>query len=285
VSAPQESTPAQPASAEPAAETKTAPGPVPYERFREVNERAKTAEARTRAIEAEVLQPMSTDPVGWLVDSFAEVLNDPRYASDPRLKSFAGRQLSGRAATTTAQPTPEAAEDVAMPEIAPLVDSAGNKVYAAEDVMALLSWQEQKLLGKVKQELAPLEEIQTERAYAKQHAKAVEVASKVVGKAKSIMEAYRKAPGWTKEIEPAVKARFNELRQAGEEDPTHAMSLAYQQIVVPTLGQKERQAVVTSLQNKQQASTVTARGPTAPAKGGVVDTRAIAAQVFAEAGT
>ena len=280
--APQATATTTPAPVESAAEDKT--GSLPLERHKAIleGERTKRAEveSRVQALESTLLQPMQTDPVGWLVESFAEVLRDPRYQYDPRLKSFAGQQLRG-GKSPLASPTAEVtAEDAPMPAITPLVDSAGNKVYAAEDVETLLKWHGEHVLGQVRQTIAPIEE---RHQAEEQFAKARDVALAVTRNAKSIMDEYRKAPGWTKAIEPQVLARYRDLRSQGK-SPESALSFAYQHIVVPTLSQREREAVVSSLQQKTQVTSTPSRTVTTPPKQGDVSVREITRQVFAEAG-
>ena len=271
----------QETSAQENAETEqTASGIIPLERHKAVleGERAKRTEIeqRLQTVEQSIVAPMQRDPVGWLVESFAEVLNDPRYNADPRLKSFAGRQLRGGPTATE-----QAAAADAPPQLQPLVDGHGNKVYAAEDVEALVDWRIKQALGQVEQTISPIKQ---KHEQAEKLAQAREVISKVTTNAKTLMERYRKAPGWTPEIEPQVKAKYAEHLQAGH-GPSDALAFAYQDVVVPTLSQRERQAVVSSLHAKTQATTISPSAPvTTPAKKGPVSIRDLAREALAEAG-
>ncbi len=255
--------------------------PIPVDRHESIlrGERTKreAAETRVRDYEQAVIQPMQADPVGWLVTSFAEVLQDPRYAADPRLKSFAGRSLSGRASAPPVTGT-------GKPEITPLVDGNGNKVFAAEDVQALLDWQQEQILSTVDEKLAPVEALKVEREQQAELAEATATVRKIASKAKRLGDEYRKSPGWTKEIEPHVMARYDQWRKAGH-DVQSSIAFAYRDVVIPTLTAKERQGALASLQSKTQPSgSLTSRSVTAPAKAGPPDTRSIARQVMAEAG-
>ena len=273
--------PQTPAVAPVPAGTEKPKPPIPLDRHEAIlhGERTKreAAEAKARDYEQAVIQPMQSDPVGWLVTSFAEVLQDPRYAHDPRLKSFAGKSLSGRASA------PPAVTGAERPQIVPLVDGNGNKVFAAEDVQALLEWQQQQILGTVDEKLAPVAAIQAERENQAELAEATKQVRKIASTAKRIGDEYRRSPGWSKEIEPQVMARYDQWRTAGH-DARSSMAFAYRDVVVPTLTAKERQSALGALQTKTQPQPITSRSVTAPAKAGPASTRSIAESVMREAG-
>jgi hypothetical protein len=247
---------------------------VPYERFREVNERAKSVESRFNAI-APTVQQLSEDPVGFLMRLSQELHAHPDFATDARLRSEAARVLGTRRAPPQADPSSE------MPEITPLVDSNGHQVLSLEDAQKLIDWKVQQAVGEVQKTIAPITQ---KHAYDAKVQEATQLVERVQGQATALLTEYRKAPGWTKDTEPAIKAKYAELCSRGL-SPEAALGVAYTQVVAPTLGQARVAQVVSSLQQKPQATTMApARSITAPGKGGEQSIRDITKEVFAELG-
>ena len=114
-------------------------------------------------------------------------------------------------------------------------------------------------------------------------AHATEVIKSVSAQAKSLMEKYRAAPGWTKELEPKVRERYSALLQQ-KVSAESALAFAYQEVVVPTLTAQKVSEAVNTLQTKPQATTVATRSVSSPGKASRTSVRSLAAEAFAEAG-
>lgn len=272
----------EPPATDPAA-AKPKPGPVEYARFHEVNERMKTAEATAQTTRQQLeqleshpifkqFQRYGGDPIEFAIGLLNEIQGVPEL--DQRLRSQAARWMRA------GQAQPTAVADEAMPE-PDLRDANGSyTVYSGERMKELLQWQQKQLLGHVEKTIAP---ITAKHKQSEEIAQATAAMQRVTSEATTILTEWRAAPGWTKENEPQIKKRYAELVKQGQK-PELAIGLAYRDVVVPTLAQRERQAVTASLQTKTQATTMSPqRGVTTPAKAAATrDTRDLVREALAE---
>ena len=255
---------------EPAAVTATGetkpPGPIPFERHKAILENERKArqpletelqsyrqrEAQFREAE-EFRRAFESDPGAYwteIGDKLAATTEGQAF-----LRSQAGKWLrTGKAASAADLP-----DD--MPD-ADLQDREGHEVYSKGRMREVVSWLRQHLKGELQAEIAPLTQ---QHQLNEQRAKAQQLATDVAQKATTTLQAWRTSPGWTKELEPQIKARYADLLKAGHE-AHEALGLAYAQVVVPTLGQREQAKVISSLQSKTAATTVApGRGLSSPA--------------------
>lgn len=242
-------------------------GPIPLKAHKDILERER---AKRAPLEQEVQQLRQREQQYREVEEFRQ-----RFEADPGaywteigdklsahpdgrkfLQSQAAKWLrAGRASEPSSDEMPAA----------DLQDSQGHGVYSETQMAKLLEWQRSQLMGHVQETIAP---ITRRHAQETQLAQARDLAQKTSAQATSILTEWRTKPGWTEKTEPAIKARFKEYRQAGHNEHL-ALAWAYTDVVVPTLGQQERAAMVESLQSKTAATTVApGRSLTAKAKPG-----------------
>lgn len=220
----------------------TVPGPVAYERFREINERMKAAEARASQFDAQQrdLQPLLT----WR----QQFQNDPiaafgQLAEELQAHPELGAKFRSQAARWLRSGAPKATESAAMPQ-ADIVDpQTGTKLYSAEQAAALLEWKTQQLLGQVQQQMQPLQDHFQQQQQEKQ---AQQAWSGALNRASQTLAQWRQMPGFQEH-----EGKIKELVKQGND-----LGLAYAKVVVPTLSQRERQAVTQSLSQKTQTTTV-----------------------------
>jgi len=222
--------------------TSSQPGPIPYDRFHEVNTRMQTAESRAKEIEAQLreVQPLLTwrqqfqhDPIAAFGQLAEELQAHPELGQ--KFRSQAGRWLRGGG-----QPKPAEAP---MPQPDLIDPSTGTRVYSAEQAAALMDWKTQQVLGQVQQQVAPLQEHVEQQRQEKVARQAWEGA---LTRASQTLGQWRQMPGFTEH-----EGQIKQLVQQGVD-----LGMAYAKVVVPTLSQRERQAVTQSLQAKTQATTM-----------------------------
>lgn len=255
--------------------TKPTPGPVDYQRFYEVNERMKKAELRAQEFDSlqRDIAPLLTwrqqfqqDPIAAFGQLAEELQAHPELGQ--KFRSQAARWLRGGAPKPAETPMPP--PDMVDP-------ASGTRLYSAEQAAALVEWKLQQFQGQIEQRIAPLQEREEKRQQLEQAQHAWDGA---LQRANQTLTEWRKMPGFVDH-----EAQIKGLVKGGVD-----LGLAYAQIVVPTLSQRERQAVTQSLQAKTQATTMSpGYSPSgAPQSPSYADThtaaREIARDVFATLG-
>ena len=241
----------------------TAPGPVPYQRFEEVNRRMKDAEDRWRNTEqswGEILQGnpqqirdmlgwyqrAAADPVAHATQLLTELQADERYR--PQVASQAARILQGlRGLQPKEDPEPQ-------PD---LVAENGAPVYSASRLREWRAWDGQRskveMESRLTEALKPLREMQQERHQAQvtQHATA------------QAAQQYHDAQQWHgfKEHEAAIAKAFND-------HPRWSLQDAYLHVlhtdILPSYPAQAQAKVVADLQSKAAAQTLNPAGSTRP---------------------
>ena len=197
--------------------TDPAPGPVPYERFNEVNTKyaqlkwAEGLDTQSVRQQQQFFQWLQTDPEGAF-----------KYMEDYLTRSGALKRPQ-QAAQPDARPQP----DVVVPE-------TGQKFYSAEAAEKLSQWIAKQSTQPLEQRLQSIEHThaQTRAQAAAQH-KLAEAAS------------------W-----PYYTEHQQEILRTMENDHRLSLEGAYQRVVLPKMRQLERQAVLSEINQKSQASTV-----------------------------
>lgn len=243
------------------------PGPIPYERFYEVNERMKAAEqnaARWQKAQEQfgdlsqvdptvyrtamgLVNQLRTSPVEAVTALINELSANDQYR--PQLASQAARLLNG---LRVKQP----AED---PEPQPdLMAENGSPVYSATQQRSWLEWNQRKMQANFEQKLAdataPLRDMQREREIAKVQQHAESVASQM----------YERAKTWH-----GFKENEAKIREAFAANPGWQLQDAYLHVlhtdILPKLPAQAQAKVVADLQQKAAAQTINPSGASAPA--------------------
>ena len=202
---------------EPGATAAATPGPVPYDRFNDVNTRyndlrwAEQYDPRRVQQHWQFFQWLDSDPEGAY-----------RYLGD-----YLGRE--GRLRPSQPQQSAEARPqpDVVIPE-------TGQKFYSADAAEKLAEWMARQQVTPLEQRLKSLETNDLQR-----HSQAT---------AQSILA---EAMTW-----PHFKEHQREILTEMERDGRLSVEGAYNRVVLPKLRQLERAAVLKEIQAKSRASTV-----------------------------
>ena len=241
----------------------TTPGPIPYQRFAEVNRRMQEAEDRWRQTEQswgpilkanpqqirDMLgwyQRAAADPVSHATQLLAELQADERYR--PQVASQAARILNG---LRNLQPKEE-------PEPQPdLVAENGVPVYSAARLREWREWDGKRsqaaMESRLTEALKPLREIQQERQQTRLSQEASQRAA----------EQYQTAQSWHgfKEHEADIAAAFNE-------HPRWSLQDAYLHVlhtkILPSYPATAQAKVVADLQSKAAAQSLNPAGAVRP---------------------
>lgn len=238
-----------------------APGPIPYERFREVNERMKTAEQRWQRIQeqyGELVDPnayrqsvslinqLKSDPVTFATNMLSALAADEQHR--PAIASQAARVLQGlRGATPREEPEPQ-------PD---LVAENGAPVFSAQQLRAWQEWQVRQIRADFQAQLAqatqPVKEFQKERAVAQVRAQAETAAGQI----------YERAKTWQ-----GFKDHEAEIAQVWNQHPDWQLQDAYLHVlhtkILPALPAQAQARVVADLQQKAAAQSLNPSGATRP---------------------
>jgi len=242
----------------------TVPGPIPYQRFEEVNRRMKDAEDRWKNTEqswGEILkadprqirdmlgwyQRAAQDPVAHATQLLAELQADPRYQG--QVASQAARILGS---LRSSQPK----ED---PEPQPNLQAEnGMAVMSADRQREWVAWnqrrQQVEFDAKLQQAIAPFKGM-AEREQQRELRQRAE---------SSAQQMYQRASQWHgfKEHEAEIATAFND-------NPNWSLQDAYLHIlhttILPTLPAKAQAQVVADLQSKAAAQTLNPAGSSKPA--------------------
>jgi len=245
---------------------------VPYPRFKEVNEQAKTLKAQIERYKwAEKIKPehaselaafyerINQNPLA-LLDEVEELARNPQTA--PMVKSWAARTLGTRiAAAAQAQATPAPADPEPQPDTWEVLEHQdGTKerrpAYSTAQLQAWQTWRERQLESKWQQQIAPLQQsaqqLQRERTLLTLKSHATEA-----GRAE--LDAMRQKPHF-KEHEAAIKA-------AMLADARLSLKDAYLQVITEQVIPKLTQSTVASLQQKVGASSANPSRPSGAVSG------------------
>ena len=197
-------------------------GPVPYDRFEQINAKYK---------QLQWAESIDQDQVRQHRAFFEWLDRDPRgahnYITDYLTRQGILQQQQGPPAAKDSRPQP----DVIVPE-------TGQKFYSAEAAEQLAKWQATQLLnermGPVEQQLQSLS-----ATHSQQQARAH--AASLVAEART----------W-----PHYETHEAQILQEMEKDRRLSLEGAYRRVVMPKLRTLEREAIVKELNDKRGAATV-----------------------------
>lgn len=242
--------------------TTTAPGPVPYERFEQINRRMRDAEDRWQKTEQSwgdllqhdpgmvrnalgILQRAAADPVEHVTQLLAELQGDPRYQQ--KVASQAARILGSLRQQAKEDPEPQ--PDLVAENGAPVMSAARQREW--------LSWSQRRVQAeydaKLAEATAPLKVLMERERRNEVSRKANEEAA----------QQYQKALTWHgfKEHEADIAKAFNE-------NANWSLTDAYIHVlhtkILPSLPAQAQAKVVADLQSKAAAQTLNPAGTVKP---------------------
>ena len=238
IETPASSTPAQtPASTE--------PGPIPYARFKEVNDALKTAKAFQD--QHGWVEQFQSDPMPFMEQWLDQLAGDANYS--PKLLAKAARMLQsqrGKGAALAASEEPPA--DV------PIMDASGNVVnqtYSATQLKAWHEWNQAKREAALSERLGPLEQAQREAQHERQMASIQQAAQR---SATETLTELRQQTHFT-EHEAEIKQALIDHPEWG--DNVHrAYTHVLHTVVLPGLSLKEQGKVLSHLQTQAAGASV-----------------------------
>lgn len=244
-------------SADASAAASSEPGPIPYARFKEVNDSLKTAKAFQDKFGW--ASQFETEPYSFVENWIDQLAAHPQYQQ--QLMAKAARMLQSRRG---ASQQPQVAEEPA-PDV-PIVDGQGNVTGQTYSAAALKKWHEWSWAQRetqLSERLQPLEQMRTSIEQQQQRqalqAQATEAAQQTVGKLKQ-------SPVFVEHKD--AFAQFFEQHEEYGDDVKGAWWDFYSSTVLPTLSRTEQAKVLTSLQKQAASGTVNpgASAPTGPPK-------------------
>lgn len=272
VTAPVESTPA----------AKVAPGPVPYDRFAEVNRQKKELSERLKQYDA--LEGLSSNEVAAFATWTKQLQQNPAAAYRELQQALIA--LDPTIAVQPAAPTGPRSEPVDTMPAADLQAEDGTLVYSAAQMHKVQEWQarqlKQQMLSEFQQQLQPLEQVaetvRTERAQAQAW---TEVST--------LLTEFRADPQFTAHESDIRQMLMDDSRLASlaDSDPRMAVELAYGRVyrekIAPMQMAQTQQQVVNDLRQRAVASTANPSQPSSltPART-IGDARAALATAFAD---
>lgn len=267
-----ESSPADPGDASPAsAATTVLPtdagspanrGPVPYDRFSEVNARMQAAEKRAKENDAYLWakgldQRIVTETVQWR----AKALSDPdRFIRDvytqatPAMQAKFRKEFGGAPAPADQEPQPDLQTDTGQP------------VYSAKQQAAWMEWRDQRQQAAFDQRLAPL---QAELNRGKEERARVESKAKAQTFATSTVKDAAEWPGFTDHV-VAIGEELSRMPLATSEAEealflSRAYMTVYRRDVLPGLHKSAEERAIATMQTKAAAGSAhPGRATTAP---------------------
>ncbi len=200
-------------------------GPVPYSRFKEINDKYNALRwAESHAPDVVQQQKQFFD---WL-DA------DPQGAHT-YLTDYLGRQGALKVQAPAA-PLPPAGNGRPQPDM--VVPETGQRLYSAEAAEQLAKWQAETLIN---ERLGPIEQTVQQQEQARYLAQ-YEAAAQ---------EQLQDADTW-----PHFKGNERDILAVMEHDKRLSLEGAYRKVVFPKLRDLERQAIVAETRHKAQAGTV-----------------------------
>ena len=238
-----------------AAPQSTEPGPIPYTRFKEVNDQlaelrwAKGVDRSAIETADRIGRQYQTDRIGYLRSIIAESLADQELA--PLLRSEAARVLAGARGTV---PAPEPAIE---PDI-PVYDAQGQLVaqtFSADRVQQIVQRAIQDAIGK---EVNPIKQ-----TFAQQQAQAKAAADRQQMET-TINAIYDRASTL-----PLFKDHDKEIAEAMGEftnaHPSEQVYLAWAKVVLPKLDQSSQAKLLGHLQTQAAGASVAPNASTSTA--------------------
>lgn len=267
--APSTATPAStPASSTPTSATATSadassvassdPGPVPYARFKEVNDSWKTAKAFQDKYGW--ASQFDTEPYAFVENWIDQLAAHPQYQQ--QLMAKAARMLQSRRGASPQ--TPQVAEEPA-PDV-PIVDAHGNVTGQTYSATALKKWQEWSWSQREAQLSERFQPLENMRRTMEQEQQRSALQAESAATAKTVVTQMRQSPIF--EEHRGAFAKFYEQHEEYGDDVKGAWWDFYSTTVLPTLTQTEQAKVMTSLQRQAHGGTVNpgASTPTGPPK-------------------
>jgi len=239
-----------------AAPQSTDPGPIPYARFKEVNDQlaalrwAKDVDRHAIEEAQRIGRLYQTDRVGYLRNIIAESLADQELA--PLIRSEAARVLAGARGQA---PEPEITPDI------PVYDANGQLVaqtFSAERVQQIVQRAIQDAIGK---EVSPIKKTFEQQQQAAQAAAQRQQMERQID---AIYSRAEKLPLF-KEHDKEIAEAMNKFADA---HPSEQVYLAWADVVLPKLDQKSQAKLLGHLQTQAAGASVTpnASASTAPPK-------------------
>jgi hypothetical protein len=243
-------------SPDPTAAPASDPGPIPYTRFKEVNDQLASLRWAKDVDQAAVRQAehlgrlYQTDRVGYLRNVIAEALADQEIA--PLIRSEAARVLAGARG--------QAPEPAIEPDI-PVYDGNGqlvNQTFSAERVQQIVQRAVAEAIGK---EVAPIKKTFAEQ---QAQAKAASERQQMERKVDAIYARVEKLPHFKEHSAAIAEA----MKNHPDADPAEQVYLAWADVVLPTLDQKSQAKLLGHLQTQAAGASVApnASQSTAPPK-------------------
>jgi len=232
---------------------------VPYQRFKEVNERAKTHQqslerlAWAQAIPetaapaiTQFYQEFQRDPIGTMIrESEALASSDPAHAQ--ALRSAAARWLgAGRGHQGQAQAPPMPQADLQAPD--------GTLVYSAEQAEKLMDWRDQRSEQALAAKMQPLQKFIAQ-------SQAAQMRGEI--KANADTWAHQTLAQWSgRPYFQENKRQIADLMQQHGYGIADAYADLLSTVVLPQLASAERSSVVAAMHTKAAAGTANpSRGP------------------------
>jgi hypothetical protein len=242
-----------PTATEQTAPVTPAPGPIPYERFREVNERNKAIAAELQTLKSQMESPdgqrlrqwaqgYQQNPEQWFTQTVADLASS-RPDLLPALRSQAARLLGSRQAA--ADPAAASLD----PDI-PVFDESGRQVnttYSASRVQEIVKHAVNEALQR---EVAPMKSDFEQRKQQQEFAAVQKAATDTAAKQ------FEAAKAWPGFLSDAAKGTVDaDLVKAFDAHPEWSLEMAYIQTVVPKLRAKDQADVLDSLKTKAAAAS------------------------------
>jgi hypothetical protein len=197
-------------------------GPIPYQRFKEVNDKygslrwAEAYQPETVQRQKQFFDWLDSDPVG----------------AHEYLTGYLKRNGILR------EPAPPPAQGDGRPQPDVVVPETGQRFYSAEAAEKLAKWQAEQI---VNDRFTPVEQQLQQYEQERVYAQAQQAAQGQLGEADT----------W-----PHFKGNERDILAAMEADNRLSLEGAYRKVVFPRLRELERKAIVAETQQKAQAGTV-----------------------------
>lgn len=241
-------------------------GPIPYDRFSQVNTRMREAERRIKAWEdshgdllkmpsdqAKLLRQFATefqtDPVATVLKMTERLQGHPSFG--PQLASAAARMLSARRGQGQAPAEPEPQPDIQVVDANGM--PTGQVTFSASQLRKWQDWSSRQMEARIAQRIAPLEaqaQAQTRQQQEQQrHAE-------VMAQADALLERARSWNGFT-DHEASILTAFQEHTDWDLKDAyLHVLHTE----ILPKLPAQAQAKVAADLQSKAAASTLNPSG-------------------------
>lgn len=238
-------------------------GPVPYDRFAEVNTRMQAAEKRAKEHEAYAWakgldQRIVHETVQWRADALSnpeKFIRDVYTSATPEMQATFRKEFGGAPApVSTQEPPPDLQTDTGQP------------VYSAKQLAAWQDWRDAKSQAAFDQRLAP---IQAELNRGKDERAKVESKAKAQAFASTTMKDAADWPGFTAHVTAIAEEYAKHPIGKTEADESLALHRAYMTVyrrdVLPTIDKTAEDRAIATMQTKAAAGSAhPGRATTAP---------------------